>query len=119
VWIDRGAYFPGPLELSQRAFMIAERVEKEVNERLRFLLDVGLDYLSLNRSSATLAGGEAARIRLPPPVAQGRGGSAAHSARVADRQRPGRSALRARRTVDRPAPARQPTPHRHHAPPAR
>jgi excinuclease ABC subunit A len=44
--------------------MIAEAVLKEVNERLRFLLDVGLNYLSLNRSSATLAGGEAQRIRL-------------------------------------------------------
>src|SRR5205823_12072778 len=52
------------LELSERDRMIAERVLKEVNERLRFLLDVGLDYLSLNRSAGTLAGGEAQRIRL-------------------------------------------------------
>ena len=51
--------------------MIAERVEKEVNERLRFLLDVGLDYLSLNRSSATLAGGEAQRIRLASQIGSG------------------------------------------------
>ena len=51
--------------------MIAERVEKEVNERLRFLLDVGLDYLTLNRSSATLAGGEAQRIRLASQIGSG------------------------------------------------
>ena len=51
--------------------MIAERVEKEVNERLRFLLDVGLDYLSLNRSAATLAGGEAQRIRLASQIGSG------------------------------------------------
>src|SRR5262249_4133396 len=50
---------------------IAERVEKEVNERLRFLLDVGLDYLTLNRSSATLAGGEAQRIRLASQIGSG------------------------------------------------
>src|SRR5262249_57771065 len=42
-----------------------------VNERLRFLLDVGLDYLSLNRSSATLAGGEAQRIRLASQIGSG------------------------------------------------
>ncbi len=44
--------------------MIAERVIKEINARLGFLLDVGLDYLSLSRSAGTLAGGEAQRIRL-------------------------------------------------------
>ena len=44
---------------------------KEVNERLRFLLDVGLDYLSLNRSSGTLAGGEAQRIRLASQIGSG------------------------------------------------
>src|SRR5437773_8582252 len=51
--------------------MIAEAVLKEVNERLRFLLDVGLNYLSLNRSSATLAGGEAQRIRLASQIGSG------------------------------------------------
>src|SRR2546429_6509740 len=51
--------------------MIAEAVLKEVNERLRFLPDVGLNYLSLNRSSATLAGGEAQRIRLASQIGSG------------------------------------------------
>jgi len=52
------------IELNERERLIAERVLKEVNERLRFLLDVGLDYLSLNRNAGTLAGGEAQRIGL-------------------------------------------------------
>src|SRR5947209_6980912 len=51
--------------------MIAERVVKEVNARLEFLLDVGLDYLSLNRSAGTLAGGEAQRIRLASQIGSG------------------------------------------------
>ena len=59
------------LELSERDRMIAERVVKEVNARMRFLLDVGLDYLTLNRSAATLAGGEAQRIRLASQIGSG------------------------------------------------
>ncbi len=59
------------LTLSERDRMIAERVLKEVNERLQFLLDVGLDYLSLNRNSGTLAGGEAQRIRLASQIGSG------------------------------------------------
>ena len=69
--IRKASEFLGTLELSERDRMIAERVEKEVNERLRFLLDVGLDYLSLNRSAATLAGGEAQRIRLASQIGSG------------------------------------------------
>jgi excinuclease ABC subunit A len=69
--IRKAAEFLGTLELSERDRMIAARVEKEVNERLRFLLDVGLDYLTLNRSSATLAGGEAQRIRLASQIGSG------------------------------------------------
>ncbi|MEZ5169557.1 MAG: excinuclease ABC subunit UvrA [Acidimicrobiia bacterium] len=65
------AEFFAEVQLSEREAMIAERVLKEVNERLRFLLDVGLDYLSLNRSSGTLAGGEAQRIRLASQVGSG------------------------------------------------
>ena len=61
----------GRLELSERRPLIAERVLKEINARLGFLLDVGLDYLSLHRSSATLAGGEAQRIRLASQIGSG------------------------------------------------
>ncbi|MCU1428960.1 MAG: excinuclease subunit [Actinomycetia bacterium] len=59
------------VELSERDRLIAERVFKEVNERLQFLLDVGLDYLSLNRGAGTLAGGEAQRIRLASQIGSG------------------------------------------------
>ncbi|MFZ6002398.1 MAG: excinuclease ABC subunit UvrA [Actinomycetota bacterium] len=59
------------LNLSERDRIIAERVVKEVNARMGFLLDVGLDYLSLSRSAATLAGGEAQRIRLASQIGSG------------------------------------------------
>ena len=59
------------LELTDREVMIAERVLKEIQSRLRFLVDVGLDYLSLDRSAATLAGGEAQRIRLASQIGSG------------------------------------------------
>src|SRR6266567_4219441 len=60
--------FLGKLELTEREHMIAERILKEIRARLRFLVDVGLDYLSLDRASATLAGGEAQRIRLATQI---------------------------------------------------
>jgi excinuclease ABC subunit A len=59
------------LELSDRDQQIAVRILKEVNSRLGFLLDVGLDYLTLDRASATLAGGEAQRIRLATQIGSG------------------------------------------------
>ena len=59
------------LELSDRETTIAERVLKEIHARLGFLLDVGLDYLTLTRGSATLAGGEAQRIRLATQIGSG------------------------------------------------
>ena len=59
------------LRLDDRDAMIAEQVLKEVRARLGFLLDVGLDYLTLSRSAATLAGGEAQRIRLASQVGSG------------------------------------------------
>ncbi len=59
------------LELSDRELIIADRVIKEINSRLSFLLDVGLDYLSLSRSAATLSGGEAQRIRLASQIGSG------------------------------------------------
>jgi excinuclease ABC subunit A len=69
--LGRSAEFLRTMELSERDRMIAERVVKEVNARMQFLLDVGLDYLSLNRSAATLAGGEAQRIRLASQIGSG------------------------------------------------
>jgi excinuclease ABC subunit A len=59
------------LSLSDRDMQIARLILKEVNARLGFLLDVGLDYLSLDRASATLAGGEAQRIRLATQIGSG------------------------------------------------
>ncbi len=61
----------GELQLSERDTIIAEQVLKEINSRLGFLLDVGLDYLSMSRNAATLAGGEAQRIRLASQVGSG------------------------------------------------
>jgi len=65
------AEFLGGLTLSDRQSMIAERVLKEINARLRFLVDVGLDYLSLDRPAGTLSGGEAQRIRLATQIGSG------------------------------------------------
>ena len=69
--IGEAADFLGGLELDSRDARIASRVLKEVNERLRFLTDVGLDYLSLDRPAGTLAGGEAQRIRLATQIGSG------------------------------------------------
>jgi excinuclease ABC subunit A len=59
------------MELSDRERMIAERLLKEIRERLQFLVDVGLDYLTLARPAGTLAGGEAQRIRLATQIGSG------------------------------------------------
>lgn len=56
------------LNISERDWMIAERIVKEINERLGFLENVGLDYLTLSRASATLSGGESQRIRLATQI---------------------------------------------------
>ena len=69
--INETAEFLRTLELSARERQIAERVLKEIQERLRFLLDVGLDYLSLDRPSGSLSGGEAQRIRLATQIGAG------------------------------------------------
>ena len=69
--INEAAAWLGDLELSARERQIAERVLKEIQERLRFLLDVGLDYLSLDRPSGSLSGGEAQRIRLATQIGAG------------------------------------------------
>jgi excinuclease ABC subunit A len=69
--IDEADRFFGGLELSERDEMIAAAVLKEIRARLRFLLDVGLDYLTLDRAAGTLAGGEAQRIRLATQIGSG------------------------------------------------
>jgi excinuclease ABC subunit A len=63
--------FLGSLELTEREQSIAGRILKEVNARLGFLVDVGLDYLTIERGAATLAGGEAQRIRLATQIGSG------------------------------------------------
>lgn len=55
-------------KLSEEKGVVAREILKEINARLRFLIDVGLDYLSLNRASATLSGGESQRIRLATQI---------------------------------------------------
>ena len=65
-WVKKLTNKNSPLTSKQKA--IAERVIKEIHERLTFLVNVGLDYLTLNRSAVTLSGGEAQRIRLATQV---------------------------------------------------
>ncbi len=65
-WIKRLQSDGGPL--SRRERQIADRVLKEIHDRLNFLVDVGLDYLTLDRSAGTLSGGEAQRIRLATQI---------------------------------------------------
>ncbi len=69
--INETAEFLRSVELSARERQIAERVLKEIQERLNFLLDVGLDYLSLDRPAGSLSGGEAQRIRLATQIGAG------------------------------------------------
>jgi excinuclease ABC subunit A len=69
--IQEASEYLNDLEMSSRERQIGERVLKEIQERLRFLLDVGLDYLSLNRPAGSLSGGEAQRIRLATQIGAG------------------------------------------------
>ena len=66
--------FFADLELNERERMIGRRILKEIRERLEFLLNVGLDYLTLDRAAATLSGGEGQRIRLATQIGSGLGG---------------------------------------------
>ncbi len=97
-WVDRL-----PAVLTDRERAIARMVFKEITARLGFLADVGLDYLTIDRTSATLSGGEAQRIRLATQIGS------------SPRRRP----LHPRRALDRAAPARQRQAHRDPHPPAR
>jgi len=67
---DATDYF-GVLSLSGRRGEIADKILKEIRERLQFLVNVGLDYLTLDRSADTLSGGEAQRIRLASQIGAG------------------------------------------------
>jgi len=69
--IADAAEFLQDLQMSDRELQIGERVLKEIHERLRFLLDVGLDYLALDRAAGSLSGGEAQRIRLATQIGAG------------------------------------------------
>ena len=69
--IQECMHFFDNLSFSRNAAIISERIRKEIKERLQFLIDVGMDYLSLSRSSGTLSGGEAQRIRLATQIGSG------------------------------------------------
>ncbi|MDA9108150.1 excinuclease ABC subunit UvrA [Candidatus Pelagibacter sp.] len=70
--LDAANWFKGlEKNLDKRQFKIAEHILKEINERLTFLLNVGLEYLTLSRESGTLSGGEAQRIRLASQIGSG------------------------------------------------
>lgn len=70
---ETSAWFSS-LDLTEKEAQIAKQVLKEINNRLKFLLDVGLGYLTINRGSASLAGGEAQRIRLASQIGSGLSG---------------------------------------------
>ena len=61
-------YVPPEAQLEDKQRQIAGEIFKEIRTRLKFLLDVGLEYLSLNRQSMTLSGGESQRIRLATQI---------------------------------------------------
>jgi len=69
--INDAVSFLRNLELTDRELLIASQILKEINARLKFLMDVGLNYLTLHRATATLSGGEAQRIRLATQIGSG------------------------------------------------
>lgn len=69
--IDKIKTYLNSLELNKKDKMIADQILKELNKRLQFLMDVGLEYLTLSRSAGTLSGGEAQRIRLATQIGSG------------------------------------------------
>jgi excinuclease ABC subunit A len=82
-WLDA-------LRLTEKEATIAHQILKEIRNRLQFLVDVGLDYLTLDREASTLAGGEAQRIRLATQVGSGLTGRALHLGRAVHRLAPSR-----------------------------
>ncbi len=69
--IDKAREYVNSVELTKTEKMISEMILKEINERLQFLIDVGLSYLTLSRTAGTLSGGEAQRIRLATQIGSG------------------------------------------------
>ncbi len=69
--IDKIKTYLNSLELNKKDKMIADQILKELNKRLQFLMDVGLEYLTLSRGAGTLSGGEAQRIRLATQIGSG------------------------------------------------
>jgi excinuclease ABC subunit A len=69
--VRAAADFFGSLKFTERELVIAHRILKEIRERLGFLVNVGLDYLTLDRAAATLSGGEGQRIRLATQIGSG------------------------------------------------
>jgi len=69
--VDKAWEFFEKLNLNKKEILIAEKIIKEIKSRLKFLVDVGLDYLTLDRAAFTLAGGEAQRIRLASQIGSG------------------------------------------------
>ena len=69
--INRIKDYINSLELSKKDRMVADQIFKELNQRLQFLMDVGLEYLTLSRAAGTLSGGEAQRIRLATQIGSG------------------------------------------------
>ena len=101
--VERSLAFFEQLDLPGKRGEIADKIVKEISDRLRFLVNVGLNYLTLDRSAETLSGGEAQRIRLASQIGAGLVGVMY----VLDEP------------SHRPAPARQRAPARDAAPPAR
>ncbi len=69
--IDKIKYYLNSLTLTKKDAMIADQILKELNKRLQFLMDVGLEYLTLSRNAGSLSGGEAQRIRLATQIGSG------------------------------------------------
>ncbi len=86
--VDDALEFVDQLTLTETQMRIAQRILKEIRERLGFLRSVGLQYLTLSRSAASLSGGESQRIRLATQIGSSLMGSALYSGRALHRSAP-------------------------------